>query len=283
MQTNYSKAWKVLTSMIHIDFPNGTNPPDDWLTRADSLTTRLKAAADKQSRKQIISENSGLWGEIKEWLEGFSHGKCWFSEARDTCSYWHVEHFRPKNEAKDPDRDGYWWLAFDFRNYRLCGGVVNVKKGAYFPLKPGTQPATCPEDNPDDEARVLIDPTRKDDVDLITFADGGLAMPAESRGWSWERADKSIKRYKLNDYPPLLRAREKVWSECQRLVDQLHYEIHLRKLAEETGKFSPARDEKIETLKRSLRQMTLPSSQFSGVARAYLLRDTRDWVRNCIA
>src|SRR5215212_10273362 len=102
--------------MIHISFPNGQKPPDDWLERAGSLTDRLKAAPDKASRNQIINENSTLWGEIKEWLEGFSHGKCWFSEARDTCSYWHVEHFRPKKEAKDPDRDGYWWLAFDFRN-----------------------------------------------------------------------------------------------------------------------------------------------------------------------
>ena len=269
--------------MIHINFPDGNKPPDDWLSRAESLTNRLKAAPNKETRDTIINQNAGLWSEIKGWLEGFSHGKCWFSEARDTCSYWHVEHFRPKKEAKDPDRDGYWWLAFDFKNYRLCGGVVNVKKGAYFPLKSGTPAATCPEENHDDEACVLIDPIRKDDVDLITFSHGGLAMPCESQGWAWERADKSIKRYNLNDYPALLRARAHVWNRCKLLVDELEEQIVARKEAEKAGKFSPAREGKIEQLKRDLRQMTLPSAQFSAVARAYLLQDCRQWVRNCIA
>lgn len=269
--------------MIHINYPNGQKPPDEWLNKAKELTKRLNATTDKATRDKIINDNSSFWGEIKEWLEGFSHGKCWFSEARDTCSYWQVEHFRPKKEAKDPDRDGYWWLAFDFLNYRLCGSVVNVKKGSYFPLKPGTQPATCPQDNCDDEAHVLINPIRKDDVDLITFSNGGVAVPSESDGWGRERADKSIKRYKLNDHPPLLRARQDVWNKCKMCVDELQEHINLRKEAEEAGKHSPVRDEKIEKLKRDLREMTLPSAQFSAVARAYLLQDHRKWVRYCIA
>jgi hypothetical protein len=269
--------------MIHINYPNGQKPPDDkWLQKAQELTDRLKVASGKTERDEIISDNSKMWGEIKEWLETFSHGKCWFSEARDTCSHWQVEHFRPKKEAKDPDRDGYWWLAFDFRNYRLCGGIVNAKKGTFFPLMPGTLAASCPHDNCDDEAYLLIDPIRKDDVELITFSIGGRAIPSECDGWRWERADKSIMRYKLNDHPPLLRAREGIWLKCKQKMDELEGLINDRREAEKAGKHSSARNERIERLKCQLRDFTLPNSEFSSVACACLLQDHRPWARNFI-
>jgi hypothetical protein len=269
--------------MIHINYPNGKKPDDNWLKKADDLTGKLKAASTKIERDEIISDNSKMWGEIKEWLETFSHGKCWFTEARNTCFHWQVEHFRPKKEAKDPDRDGYWWLAFDFRNYRLCGGVVNAKKGAFFPLKPGTAAASCFQDNCDDETCLLIDPIRKDDVDLITFSFGGRAVPCEGEGWGLERAKESIKRYKLNDYPALLRARGDVWLKCQQKVEELECLINDRLNAEKAGRMpSRTRDERIESLKRELRDLTLPTSEFSSVARAYLLHDPRKWVRNCV-
>jgi len=83
---------------------------------------------------------------LKDWLLKFSNGKCWFSEAKDTFSHMDVEHFRPKKSAKDlngVEREGYWWLTFDWHNYRICGNVGNRKKGTFFPLSPGCTPATC--------------------------------------------------------------------------------------------------------------------------------------------
>lgn len=269
--------------MIHINYPAGKKPPADWLEKAEALTNELKAAPNKAARDKIIDDNAHLWGEIKEWLEGFSNGKCWFSEARDTYSHWQVEHFRPKKQAREPERDGYWWRAFDYLNYRLCGGVGNAKKGCYFPLQIGTLPANCPEDNCDDEAHVLIDPIRKSDVDLITFSNGGVAVPAFADGWDRERAVKSIERYKLNGYPPLRRAREEVWNRCKVLVDELERLIIERKKAEDAGKHSPTRNEKIESTKLALHDMTVPSAPFSSVARAFLLHDTRAWARYCVA
>ncbi len=269
--------------MIHINYPNGKKPPRKWLKEAKALTDKLKAAPDKAARDRIIDDNSYLWGEVKEWLEGFSNGKCWFSESRDTYSHWQVEHFRPKKEAKDPDRDGYWWRAFDYLNYRLCGSVGNAKKGSYFPLKAGSLVATCPEDNCDDEVCVLIDPTRKSDVDLVTFSNGGVAVPAEAGGWDRERAEMSIKRYKLNDHPPLSRAREEIWGRCQLHVDELEELIIERRKAEEIGKHSAIREERIERLKLALQMMTLPSKPFSAVARAFLFQDNRPWARRLVA
>lgn len=281
--------------MIHINYPNGRKPNDDpitmelldkgaWIEKAKALTAKLKVAPDKAARVRIIDDNAHVWGEIKDWLETFSYGKCWFSEARGRCFHWQVEHFRPKKEAKDPDRDGYWWRAFDYFNYRLCGSVTNTKKGCYFPIKPGTLPAAGPEDNCDDEFPLLIDPTRKQDVDLIMFTNGGRAIPAAPKGsWDWERADKSIKRYKLNDHIPLRRGREEVWNRCKQKVDRLEELYYERMVAEKAGRYSPSRETEIENLRREIEDMTLPRAEFSAIARDFLLQDTRIWVRKLIA
>ncbi len=80
-------------------------------------------------------------GAPKNWLLALSGGKCWFSEVRELYSHYDVEHFRPKKEAKGldgADRDGYWWLAFDYMNFRVCGYVGNRKKGGWFPLQQGS-------------------------------------------------------------------------------------------------------------------------------------------------
>lgn len=53
--------------------------------------------------------------------------------------------------------------------------------------------------------------------------------------------------------------------------------------SERSGRYSPTRNERIERLKRDLQTMTMPSVQFSAVARAFLLHDDRKWVRMCVA
>jgi hypothetical protein len=263
--------------MIHINYPNDDAPSEEWLDRAKALTNELKAAPDRLARNEIIDRNAKVWGEIKPWLEKFSHGKCWFSEARDTFSHWHVEHFRPKKEAKEPNRDGYWWRAFDHLNYRLCGSVGNTKKGSYFPLGAGSIAAQGPEDECKDEAYVLIDPTVKRDVVLLTFADGGIAVPVDAEGWGRVRALVSIKRYNL-DFPPLLRARAEIWNQCRIDVDEADGLMALQRT-----RFSPAREEAIRRIVDRLTNRTRPDAQFSSVARAFLIQDPRPWTKWCIA
>jgi len=76
-----------------------------------------------------------------------SHGKCWYSEAPDAVSDWHVDDYRSKKRTLDEDKteyDGYHWLAFDWKNYRIAGSFPNsphkdgegVTRGKwdYFPL-----------------------------------------------------------------------------------------------------------------------------------------------------
>lgn len=264
--------------MIHIKYPDGKEPEVGWLLRAAALTESLKTAANKEARHEIIDSNSNLWGEIKAWLMAFSDDKCWFSEARDTYSHWHVEHFRPKKEAKNPNREGYWWLAFDYLNYRLCGGVGNSKKGSYFPLRRGTPFARCPDDNCDDESPTLIDPTREDDVTLLTFAEGGRALPTHASGWAHERAMVSIERYKLNDHAPLSRGRENVWQQCKIKAGEME-----RLILEQEKAESPTRRAQIKRLAEELKEMTKETAMFSAVANAFLDQDSRNWLKRCRA
>src|SRR5688572_23209318 len=117
--------------MRHISLRTRT-PDAGWVERADALADQLRNAADATARYEIIDRNRAFWGELKQWLLGLSHGKCWFSEAKDCFNHWDVEHYRPKTSAKDGDGtayDGYWWLAFDWRNFRICGNAGNRKKG----------------------------------------------------------------------------------------------------------------------------------------------------------
>ena len=90
----------------------------------------------------IIEDNKDLWKDdrVRDWLLKKFNNKCWYTEAQDSVSTLHVDHFRPKGRKKD-DRtkkveDSYWWLAFEWTNYRICGELVNVKKRDVFsPLR----------------------------------------------------------------------------------------------------------------------------------------------------
>ena len=91
-----------------------------WLKRSSDLVAELAALDDagkRTERNELIDANSAHWAELKPWLLALSHGKCWFSEVRELYSHYDVEHFRPKKQAKSLDaseRDGYWWLAFNY-------------------------------------------------------------------------------------------------------------------------------------------------------------------------
>jgi hypothetical protein len=119
--------------MRHIDLER--HKPDElWCKKSDELTKQLIDLYEKgdiEARNKLISDNSSHWGEIKQWLLDLSNNKCWFSEARDIFSHMDVEHFRPKLEAKELDgtkRDGYWWLAFNYRNFREGGFLSNLAR-----------------------------------------------------------------------------------------------------------------------------------------------------------
>lgn len=253
--------------------PLRENPPNnpEWLEDANSLLQQMQAAPDDAARKQIIDDNKKLWGELKEWLLSLSHGKCWFSEAKDCINHWEVEHYRPKKSAKDKDgtvhTDCYWWLAFDWTNFRICGSVPNRKKGTFFPLREGCQ-RIPPLGDVRLEEPMLLDPADPDDPALLSFDLNGNAIPAPgiTDDWDLERVGYSIERYNLNDYPPLVDQRKLVWTECWNAIQQ-----YLAELEGYQRTRSPIARQQFKEKAQQIRTMLHPDREFSSVAHACLM------------
>ena len=261
--------------MIHIDISN-KQPPADWLEKADEVTAELKAATDIE-KKEIIDKNRNLWTDprIKDWLQDLSHDKCWYSEAKDIASYYHVDHFRPKNRSKHLDgSDGewYWWLAFEWRNYRISGARCNQKKSNYFPLKEGTHPCN-PDSDVNDEIFYLLDPTDPDDPLLLTFDESGKSNPtADKNTWEYERAAETIKRLDL-DYYRLVDARKELWTRCIRLIREAE------SVMADTTVTSKMR---LKSIFEDLRDLSSPKSELSSTACACLLSTGIGWAQRIV-
>ncbi len=244
-----------------------------WLTTSEKYLQdlqRLHEAGNLEGRNQFIDAKSGHWGKLKPWLFSLSHGKCWFTEGRDICSHKDVEHFRPKKEAKDIDgtiRDGYWWLAFDYSNFRACGNVPNRKKGGWFPLH-ATSPYSsfdCPCE--ESEIRYLLDPTDPEDVNLIAFNEEGNAVPAPGISkWETLRVDESIKRLKLNDHDELPKERRKVWQEVSKAI-----ELYLKFKGRIGSGGNIGADDRLREQIRIIKSRTEEKAELSSVAKWCLL------------
>ncbi|WP_411029343.1 hypothetical protein [Spongiimicrobium sp. 3-5] len=254
--------------------------PEGWEENAETLNALLNGKTAEQRR--AIFKASPIWQDLLLVLKGLSNNKCWYSEAQEVMSDMDVDHFRPKNEAKNIDsngksiiRDGYWWLAYDWRNYRLSSIYSNrfrkdkhteedksYGKGSFFPLRDGCNAATCLAEL-DDEVIYLLDPINPNDPDLLFFSEDGKAIPSveeEDEPWNFSRAKISIDVYHLN-HTPLIDARLVVWNLCQRKINQIK-QINQKQLR------TAGDNARIEIIKEELREMASKSSEFSAVALA---------------
>lgn len=210
--------------MRKILIPIGKTPPQDWLDDAKSVTNKLKTAQNDSERDLLIEKHEKLWRDvrIRDWLLGLFHNKCWYTEAQEAVSAYHVDHYRPKGQVTDIGRTnpekGYWWLAFDWQNYRICGQLINVKKSDVFPLVKGHRAIHDEQESLRLEAPELIDPTT-DDARLISFEmdeDGcrAVPMPGADEG-DCKRVESTIEIIGLNRLDRLNQKRADVWRDCQ--------------------------------------------------------------------
>jgi uncharacterized protein (TIGR02646 family) len=243
-----------------------------WQDEADRLLIeleRLQAASDVKARNEFIDANSGHWGKLKPWLAALSAGKCWFSEAKEIYSHLDVEHFRPKKEAKRiaGTDDGYWWLAFDYRNYRACGNVGNRKKGGWFPLQAGSQCSTHANHCEESETPYLLDPVDCDDVNLLAFDEEGKAIAApDTSDWEKERVEETVTRLKLNEHEALTEERRKVWNKMDRAIRQ----YKMAKSRCRAGA-NPGAKRDLRYSAQLIQSMTQRTEELSAVARLCIL------------
>ncbi|WP_434149140.1 hypothetical protein ACR2R6_18310 [Methylocaldum gracile subsp. desertum] len=241
----------------------------NWLNESARLINeleKLQRAGDIKARNELIDKHGDHWGKLKPWLLALSAGKCWFSEAKEIYSHMDVEHFRPKKEAKAFDgtvRDGYWWLAFDYMNFRACGNVGNRKKGGWFPLLEGSLCSTYENRCEESEAPYLLDPIDNDDVNLLAFDEEGKAIAAPgATTWEEHRVDETIKRLKLNEHEALTEERKKIWQRMTRTIEQ----YRTAKSRCGTGG-NPAAKQKVRDCLREIKAMTERDAELSAVAK----------------
>jgi len=256
------------------------SPSAKWVKKAKELTDDLKAAATAAERELIIEKNHRVWTLLKTALKTLSYGKCWYSEAREIYSHYHVDHFRPKAKALDinnDDKGGYWWLAFDPTNYRLMGGVGNSKKGDYFPVK--LHKANTFKDPVVDEIIYFLDPCKKEDVKLINYDDTGNAVPAANKTsakWSYERANETIIWYDLN-YPDLRDERKRIWKETADEIEKTQFIINEYEDAPSTTG-AVLMMSKFEGFRKKI----APCSELSATYRCCLRSSGLDWAQRLI-
>lgn len=255
----------------------GGMPDQGWLDAAKALSDQLIAAPDKAARDVILKKKSNeIWGQVKDWLLTLSHNKCWFSEAEDVFSHRDVEHFRPKKackrivgQKKYAYEDGYWWLTYHWKNYRICGNVGNTKKGVFFPLLPGSPVATYGGISYLNECPVLLDPASPADPALLDFIETGKAVPHDDADATDRLRVKTTVKHLRLDFEKLEEARAKTWAKCRALIEEC------RNLA--AGVVGPVERAQIEEKRQQLRAMVDPAAPFSMTAAACLRKSGVSW------
>lgn len=177
--------------MIHIN-PGNLKLPEGQRKAMEALTVELKAKPLAQQNAFIDQKRYATWShkEVLTALRAAAGNKCWYSEVKLEGQDPNVDHFRPKGRIQEVDANlqktgvvsiGYWWLAFEFANYRLAAMHANQRrvdadteggKWDFFPIRgnrtpEGTVHGAIVEDI------LALDPCSKTDVALMWFDPDG--------------------------------------------------------------------------------------------------------------
>ena len=269
--------------MIYIDISRLHFPPN-WRERAERATNKLLRLPEDQ-RSAFLESHSDIWRDLKPALEELSSRKCWYCEGRTARFDFHVDHHRPKNRVKNKDgtqEQGYWWLAFDYRNFRLacdyCDSLhvgpngITRGKADRFPLAPGSIRASSPGSNIEAEVPLLLDPTRPSDPLFLWFLDSGQACPSCTTGLPHQRAKETIDVLNLNDIR-VVEERKKLWNDIISLLERGN------RTWEQYEKGSPAALREFEYVIRDIQDRVSLLAEFSATARACLKGSAYPWAR----
>lgn len=157
--------------MIKIKIECGKIPEDPGLAeRRKKELQRIRELASRRKLKSDDFKNRRLWPDLKELLYGLQHGKCCYCERRLPIGEAHVEHFRPKAKVEEAEcHPGYWWLAYSWGNLLLACETCNRKKGAKFPLEPGSERLDPEDCDLEKEKPILINPLKEDPEEFIEY------------------------------------------------------------------------------------------------------------------
>lgn len=264
--------------MIKIKFPQ-VIPPEiqTWKDTATAYTKEILAAQTIDEKHKLIDKYKNHWRnpELIRWLSQLSHDKCWYTDTKFGGDYQEVEHFRPKKFTKNTDgkiittHAGYYWLAFELDNYRLCKRRPNAKKGTYFPIVDERLRANDHNFDWRDELPFFLDPLDEEDYLLLSFDDNGKPVPAaDIEDQDIVRVQFTIDKYYL-DEELLNRRRADTWITCRNLFNQ--YLNTMKRIKSMPNDQVGARAQAKKDLEL-LKSMLSETEEFSFVARQSLIK-----------
>jgi uncharacterized protein (TIGR02646 family) len=232
-----------------------------WRDMANQANADLVAAPDEAARKAILKKvaSTSVWREFYNLLPENLRRKCWYCEAEEIRSDMPIDHFRPKNKVEeDKEHAGYWWLAFDWQNYRCACTYCNSRrvfdeteggKACRFPIENPEERAYTPTDQVrlTNERPYFLDPFEPDDEKLLWFDTDGIPEPKPDASPEQRvKVQNSIEIFHLNE-SRIARARNKVRLEVERQVrkirennDAQSAKAKLRRMVRDTEKLSRA-------------------------------------------
>ncbi len=130
---------------------------EDWKKKADE---ERGEAIKARKKNEAYKFKDSIWTELKDYLFRLFHGKCAYCEGRrGAVTSGAVEHYRPKTALhEDETHPGYYWLAYDYRNYVPVCPDCNSKKGTRFPIANPAARARSPDDPLEAEEPTLLHP-----------------------------------------------------------------------------------------------------------------------------
>lgn len=193
--------------------------PANWDINARRWLATISQSANKSASFDVLGS---VWSPFKANFINSFGDKCWYSEVPRINTDFNVDHFRPKGAVKKAKEtyavrivagvaekhSGYWWLAFEAKNYRYACQYANQPrdnggKHDYFPLldentRVWNQSSFAAHAA---ETPKLLDPCNLIDVGLLSFD--------KSPGMAHSRFDQTA-------FPELY-ARVQVSSKCYNL------------------------------------------------------------------
>lgn len=194
------------------------------LSLVEVITATIGKLGDQiRISDEIAKYANATWRALKpklnKLIEGiepsdeYPEGKCWYCESRYRVRMLEVDHFRPKASVRGDNDfksdDGYWWLAFEYTNFRLSCQTCNRLekgddgltrgKGTWFPLADENKRAYNGSEIIN-ESPLLLDPTVAEDVQLLVFLADGSVQPAspDEDSVEYKRVKRSIDIYHLD-------------------------------------------------------------------------------------
>ena len=173
------------------------------------------------------------------------------------------------------EHEGYLWLAFDWKNYRIAGSYPNSPhkddegttrgKWDYFPLAEGCVRATWEHRDCRHEICLLLDPAKVTDPKLLTFEEEGIPVPSDPHNAIAAHKVETTIHFLFLDSPRLIAARKKKWRDTMDWIEE-----YRSSCPDDIAACTPQDYQRFERLLNRLADLAGPESPYAATSRACL-------------